>query len=229
MLKGDEAKKLAEQLLYDLRHGNEPDGISVYDALVGRPDGPAIGRHLGGPFTEALKSYSAGDRSPATLRIVAVAMHGEQERENAEKNARLNRIQHLRAKALRFTGNPGLVAAMTIDSGIFQIPLPGDAVPKSDTAWETSTGTLAELTSFYRDFMAASGWMLDLQHSEFDPALSRNGFASSMVYGLREPLSWVVIEVYDDRTCGENLVIQIMSTDDDDEPNGNWLELTRPE
>ena len=229
MLEGDEAKRLAEQLLYDLRSGIEQDGITIYDVLIGGSDGLAIGRHLVGPFTEAMKAYTGGDRSPATLRIVAVALHAEQEQKTAAGNARLERLQQLRAKALRFTGNPALVAAMTIDSGIFEIPLPADAVSKSDTAWETTTGTLAELTSFYRDFMAASGWMLDLKHSECDPALNRNGYASSMVYGLREPLAWVAIEVYDDRSSGDRLVIQIMSTDDDDQPDGNWLELARPQ
>lgn len=228
MLEGDEAKRLAEQLLYDLRNGNEPDGISVYDVLIGRNDGVAIGRHLIGPFTAALTSYAAGDRSPGTARIVAVAMHAEEERKNAAAIAELQRLQELRAKALRFTGNPGLISAMTIDSGIWQIPLPADSVAGNGDSWQTATGTLVELTSFYRDFMAASGWLLDLRNSEPDPAHSRIGHASSMVFALSEPLAWVTISVFDDRSASEHLVIQIFDHDDHEHPTGNWLELTRP-
>lgn len=227
MLEGDEARRLAEQFLHDIRNGVEPDGMSVYDVLASRGDFLAIGRHLAEPLTEALRAFAAGDRSPVTTRLAAVARQVEEQREVAERDQRRERLEQLRAKALRFTGKPSLVAVMTIDSGVWHIPLPADAVPGHGTSWHTVAGTLDELTSFYRDFMAASGWLLDLRNSEPDPTVSRIGHASSMTYALSEPLAWVTINVFDDRAASEHLVIQIFDHDDDEPPTGNWLGLTR--
>jgi hypothetical protein len=118
ILEGDEPQRIAQQLLHDVRTNAESDGLTIYDALTGRDDAIAIGRCLIGPLTEARRAFQAGDRSPGTLRLVALAEHVEQQRRQDEADAHRQRLEKLKTKALRLTGNPELAAVMTIDSGI---------------------------------------------------------------------------------------------------------------
>lgn len=225
MLENGEPQRLAEQLLHDVVAGVGGDGPTVYDLLVDRADQIAVGRHLVVPLTQALKAYVAGDRSPSVLRLVQLAGQVETLRVEESERARHAQVLALHEKAMRLTGHPELAAQMTVDSGVWGVPLPADAAIRDNTSWVTFAAPLDELTSFYRNYLTATGWLLDLENSETDPNLTLIGRCSSMVYALVSPVVWLNVLVWDDSSVSDGRVIQLLVTPDDDVATGNWLQL----
>jgi hypothetical protein len=67
--------------------------------------------------------------------------------------------------------NP-LADVMTSESNVCGIPLPADPLPdpeRSGFVTTSSVGTIHDLVAFYRDWMAADGWIFDADHAVDDP------------------------------------------------------------
>lgn len=97
---------------------------------------------------------------------------------------------------------PGaLAAAMTKTSPIHDIPLPNDAAPIEDFdgAVSTKAGTVAQLTAFYRGWMAAHGWTFEEDYSTMDPnegVKKSLGFTTNQIWCKRtSPITTVSIIV----------------------------------
>ena len=70
----EQAQAIAAQWVDDVSNGVDADmTFSVYGAVDNDDDRLLIGRYLAEPITEAIDKYLAGDRSPAVVRLVAVA------------------------------------------------------------------------------------------------------------------------------------------------------------
>ncbi len=75
-------------------------------------------------------------------------------------------------------------SVMTKDSGTDGVPLPSDAKAKPDGSggveWDSSLGTIAEYTTFYRDWGPKHGWTIEPKYSFTDPTI---GVAKQAGYG----------------------------------------------
>jgi hypothetical protein len=62
---------------------------------------------------------------------------------------------------------------MTKDSGLYSIPIPNDATPKSGSATLTylsNVDTVLNLTAFYHSYMSDHGWQYEARYSWTDPS-----------------------------------------------------------
>jgi uncharacterized protein len=117
---------------------------------------------------------------------------------------------------------------MTMDSGVFGIPVPATATPKADGVGQfmvDGIGTIQEFTAYYKDYMSTDGWIFDAEYSALEPYQSEDrhlGYITNSIYVKpTDPITTVAIIVGNaDGLPGHkrHVTIIIMPTSDDDLP-----------
>jgi hypothetical protein len=161
----DEAHRAAERITADIASGD--DTADVFAALYSDPDGLWIGHHLGPLLHEALQRWNGGDRSLPTQRLVAVVGAYRTHQETADADAAVaaaeRAAERRTATSVAIEPPPDLSHRMT-GVGIHGIPLPDDITTDGEFG-VTHVAAAEPLMAFYIHHLRATGWTLDLDHS----------------------------------------------------------------
>jgi hypothetical protein len=162
----DEARHAAEAIIADVASGRVEAAavfLPLYDTAR---DLIRIGAHLVPLLTEALKRFTAGDRSPETVRLVALAAAYDEATKTADADrviAKTERMNERRAAAAAAIQPAPDIADRMTGVGPYGIPIPHDASEPDDRGFmNTRVCDPVELMAFYIERLRADGWTLHL-------------------------------------------------------------------
>lgn len=106
-----------------------------------------------------------------------------------------------------------IAAQMTKLSNVHGVPQPADGKTSAGML-VTKVGTVAEITSFYRDWMPAHGWTFDAKNSVLDPN-----------QGVKKSLGFTTVQVWCKRTKPITTVSIIVGSGDSTD-RGKFVEMS---
>lgn len=164
----DEARRVAEAILADIRSGD----LTTLDERVGLfvdgRDAHSIMTHVMPALLEAKRRFRAGDESPPTARLVAFALNlvdAQQVADAENAAARAERAAERRAATVAGIGPAPDLAPRMNGVGPHNVPLPDDASPSGDFL-ATRIASPDDLMAFYIAHLRGAGWAIDLDHSQ---------------------------------------------------------------